>query len=217
MSSESITKITGDVSIRFLSGNLRRLMHQKNIDTSDICKLTGIAVTTINSLKKGAGNPTLSTLQVLAEFFGVSIGQLTEGEINLDSINTRSAYEVPLLEFNNAADFLNKSYKPNKSIMVQLDQQNKNNCFAIKLSNNSLAPIFEKGTIFIVSPGLLVKDGDIVLVQFNQHLPCFRRVFIEDETFFFSPLSEIIGKDVIKSKNFTIHGVVIKAIQNFFE
>lgn len=217
MSSESSVKIVSDLNLRHLSENLRQLMAQRNLDTTHLCKLTGIAATTINSLRKGIGNPTLSTLQILAELFGISIGELTESDINLKLSNNSSAYEIPLLELNNLPEFLHGSYRPNKTLTVELDQHDRKNCFAIKLSNNSLAPIFEKGTIFIVCPELLIRDGDTALVQFNQHLPCFRKVFIEDETFFFSPLSEIIGKDVIKSKNFIILGIVIKAIQNFLD
>lgn len=215
MPNESSIKIVGELNLRHISENLRQLMSQRNLDTSHLCKLTGIAATTINSLKKGVGNPTLSTLQALAELFGVSLGELTECDINLKLKNTSSVYEIPLLDFNNLQEYLSGSCKPNKIFTVELDQQSHKHCFAIKQSNNSLAPIFEKGTIFIICPEILVRDGDTALVQFNQHLPCFRKVFIEDETFFFSPLSEMIGKDVIKSKNFVILGVVIKAIQNF--
>ena len=217
MSSELISKLPNDVNVRFLSENLRYLMKAKGLDTPDLYKITGIAATTINSLKKGVGNPTLSTLQILADFFGVSVGQLTEGEINSNSRGFSSAHEIPLIELGNIIDFLNNCYKPNNAILVELDKQNSSHYFAITLPNNSLAPIFDKGTIFIICKELPVRDGDIVLVQFSQQFPCFRKVFIEDETFFFSPLSEVIGKDVVRSKSFVIHGVVVKAIQNFQE
>jgi len=60
-------------------------------------------------------------------------------------------------------------------------------------------------------------DGDIVLVQFDKHPPCFRKVFIEGKSYFFKPISEIIGDNTVKSNDFIIHGIVIKAIQHFHD
>ncbi len=197
-----------------LANNFRFLMQKAGVDATELSKSTGIALTTINGLRRGAGNPTLSTLQTISDFFKISIGQLTESNLSNNNVKF-NLVEVPLLEIQEIQEFLSNYDKYKSTIAIEVEKNNKS--FAIKISNNSMAPIFEKGTIFLVCSELQPQDGDIVLVQFNNQLPCFRKIFIEDEAYIFSPVSEIIGSEVSKSKNFTIHGVITKAIQNFHE
>ncbi len=218
MSSQIESKAINSVDIRNLSDNLKLLMSSKNIDAAQLYEKTGIAVTTINNLRRGVGNPTLSTLQLLSEFFDVSIGELTETNFSSEKFDSSKAnQEIPIFELQEVNIFLENLNKAKKTISVDIGQHSKQNCFAVKVSNNSMAPFFEKGTIFVICKNLIAQDGDIVLVKFNNHLPCFRKVFIEEDTYLFNSVSETLGKELSKSKNFTIHGVVIKAIQHFHE
>ena len=84
MSSTNTKYSVPDSNIENLTNNLRHLMQRCNIDSTELSKSTGIALTTINGLKRGGGNPTLSTLQTIADFFNVSISQLTENNISND-------------------------------------------------------------------------------------------------------------------------------------
>ncbi len=217
MSSDINKKITDEGDIGILATNLRLLMHKFNTDSADLSEKTGIALTTINGLKRGAGNPTLSTLYQLAEFFNVTIGQLTERNLSAIGNISRIAYEIPLLTLDELAEFLKNQNKYKSTISTEIDLWKPNKHFAIKVNNNAMSPLFEKGSIFVVTQDIHVHDGDIVLVQFEQHSPCFRKVFIEGRSYFFKPISEIIGDNIIKDNNFTIHGIVIKAIQHFHD
>lgn len=217
MSNRLDSKNITDLNIGILSNNLRFLMSRSNIEPIKLFELTGIAVTTINNLKRGQGNPTLSTLQSLAEFFDISIGDLTERDLSTLNVKKSSASLV-LIDLNNADDYLTGTFQKNlQSISIELEPSLKEKSFAIKIMNSSMAPFFEKGTVFIISKSTTAYDGDLVLVKFGKNPACFRRVLIEDDSYFFSPISELLGKDPYKSKNFTIHGVVIKAIQYFHE
>lgn len=217
MSSDINKKMTDETDIGILASNLRSLMNTFNIDSSELSKKTGIALTTINGLKRGAGNPTLSTLYQLAEFFDVSIGHLTEKNLSVTGKTARIVYEIPLLILDELPEFLKNQNKYKNSISTELDVWKPNKYYAIKVNNNAMTPLFEKGSIFVITQDAHVHDGDIVLVQFDQHLPCFRKVFIEGRSYFFKPISEIIGDNIVKDNNFTIHGIVIKAIQHFHD
>lgn len=197
-----------------LTDNLIYLMRKKEVDVTELSKSTGIAATTINGLKKGIGNPTLSTLQSLADFFETSIGELTEKPLSNSKLRF-NLVEIPLVEMQEIQDFLLDIIKFERTITVEAEKNSK--LFAVKINNNSMAPHFEKGTIFVILYETTPQDGDIVLVQFNNQIPCFRRIFMEDESCIFSPVSEMIGAEVFKSKNFILHGLVTKAIQNFHE
>lgn len=217
MSSNINKKISGNADTGVLSSNLRNLMNMFKIDSSELSEKTGIALTTINGLKRGAGNPTLSTLYQLAEFFDVSIGQLTEKNLSTTNKMARIVYEIPLLTLDELFDFFKNQNRYKNTISTELDAWSPNKYYAIKFNNNSMNPLFEKGSIFIIAHDVQIHDGDIVLVQFEQHPPCFRRVFIEGRSYFFKPLSEMVGGNLVKDSNAIIHGIVIKAIQHFYE
>lgn len=217
MSSDLTKRISSESDIGILASNLHHLMHEFNIDSSDLSKKTGIALTTINGLKRGVGNPTLSTLYQLADFFNVSVGQLTETKLSADTKKLRTVYEIPLLALDELLDFLKDKNKYKNTISTELDSWKDDKYYAIKINNNAMSPLFERGSIFVIIHDALVHDGDIVLVQFDKHPPCFRKVFIEGKSYFFKPISEIIGDNTIKSNDFIIHGIVIKAIQHFHD
>lgn len=217
MSSDINKKMIDEAEIGMLASNLRTLMNTFNVDSSELSKKTGIALTTINGLKRGTGNPTLSTLHQLAEFFDVSIGQLTEKNLSATSQRTRIVYEIPLLILDELSEFLSNQNKYKSTISTELDAWKPNKYYSIRINNNAMSPLFEKGSIFVVAKDIHIHDGDIVLVQFEQHPPCFRKIFIEGKSYFFKPISELIGGNVIKDNKFTIHGIVIKAIQHFHD
>lgn len=68
---------------------MRRIKLQVNQDT--LALLTGIGLRTIKQLESGKGNPTLETIQKLADVLGLELSLdiknlTTENEVNNDSI-----------------------------------------------------------------------------------------------------------------------------------
>jgi transcriptional regulator with XRE-family HTH domain len=215
MSSKLEQKILGqNVDITLLSSNLRWLMENKPIDSAGLSEKTGIAVTTLNSLKRSVGNPTYSTLVTLGNFFNVTVSQLTEINLSNNSTLDQKSHDIPLLTFNDLSSYLFNHKKATDYISVGIDQDAQN-CFAIKITTNSMAPFFEKGSVFVLNTAMPPQDGDIVLVQFSSNHPCFRKVFIEGISYFFKPVAESLVDTNSKNEKYTIHGVVITAIQNF--
>lgn len=216
MSSKIIKNINLGSNKNILSNNLLYLIQNKGTDIAELSKSTGIALTTLNGLKRGGGNPTLSTLQAISEFFKISIGQLTETNISLEKSRKINIMEVPLLEIHELQEFFVSSNNFKVKIAIEIERSS-SIFFAVKVSNSSMSPYFEKGTIFIISPEFQPQDGDIALVQFKNQLPCFRKLFIEGDTFIFTSVVEMLGHEISKSSNYQILGVVSKAIQNFHE
>lgn len=216
MSSKIENKSLGqNVDISLLSINLSWLMQNKAIDSAFLSENTGIAVTTINSLKRGIGNPTYSTLVSLGSFFNISVSQLTEIDLSGNKKIEQNLSDIPLLSFNELSNYLTFKKKGRESITIRIE--NPENCFAIKINTSSMSPFFEKGSIFVVNTTIFPQDGDIVLVQFSEQTPCFRKVFIEGSSYFFKPVSESLLETSLKSESYTIHGVVVTAIQNFHD
>ncbi|MFU8797341.1 MAG: helix-turn-helix domain-containing protein, partial [Gammaproteobacteria bacterium] len=129
MSTEVNTNVFNN-DIGLLSSNLRQLMQLKNIDAANLSKKTGIALTTINSLKRGTGNPTLATLQILGEFFQVSVGDLIETCLIESQNKQNTASEIPLIEMSSLEDFLSNRKKYKTTIITELDNNDSARFFA---------------------------------------------------------------------------------------
>jgi transcriptional regulator with XRE-family HTH domain len=215
MSSKLEQKPTGqNVDISLLSNNLCWLMKNRSMDSAFLSESTGIALTTINSLKRGVGNPTYSTLVTLGNFFNVSVSQLTEINITNNTSIEHKLHDLALLTFNELNDYLYNQKRARNFISIEIDQDAEK-CFAIKINTNAMTPFFEKGSTFVINTIMSPQDGDIVLVQFSDQHPCFRKVFIEGSSYFFKPISDSLLDTTSKIEKYTIYGVVITAIQNF--
>lgn len=202
-------------NLGLFSENLRKLMFKNSTDSAELSKQTGIAISTINSLKRGEGNPTLSTLFALAKFFDISLSELAENPLESTIGKNIHQHEIPLLDINELDDYFNHKLKETQTIIDDLLNEDPENCFAVRISNSSLVPFFEKGTIFIININKKPQDGDIVLVAFGENLPCLRRIFIEGNSYYFKPISDLVTHKVIVASDFVIHGIVLKAIQVF--
>lgn len=203
----------GDLS--FLSNNLCWLMDKWSVDSAMLSQQTDIGITTINKLKRGIGNPTYSTLVTLAAYFNLSVSQLMEIDLSKNNIAKEKLSSIYVLSISDFKDYLNNIKKPKESVSVAITS-NPESCFAIKITSNTMSPFFEKGSIFILDKDIYPQDGDIVLVEFSEHNLCFRKIFIQGNSYFFKPVSDTLTDSFIKGENFIIHGVVISAIQNFY-
>jgi SOS-response transcriptional repressor LexA len=143
--------------------------------------------------------------------------QLTEENLSASVKKSHVVYEIPLLGLDDLLAFLTDKNKYKNTISTDLDSWKQDKYYAIKINNNAMSPLFEKGSIFVIIHDTHIHDGDIVLVQFDKHPPCFRKVFLEGKSYFFKPISEIIGDNTIRNDDFVIHGIVIKAIQHFHD
>jgi transcriptional regulator with XRE-family HTH domain len=85
-----------------LGDNIKRLRRANNISTRDLAAKTGVSKTTINEIERNiVTNPTLETLQKIADALSVPIGLLTSKE---DTIVELSKDLYSIAEFNNLDD-----------------------------------------------------------------------------------------------------------------
>ena len=88
-----------------LSTNLNHLLHNADISENELARRTGIAQQIINRILSGENkNPKISTLNPLANYFGVSIRQLIGDEISEDKkkldIQFMGLKEIPIINLN---------------------------------------------------------------------------------------------------------------------
>lgn len=204
-------------SLLLISGNINHLMHQHNVDTATFNKNTGIGASTINALRKGTGNPTLSTLLTIAHFFDVEIGGLIGVDLTIKSNKTSMAFEMPLIKMGEVFRFLEQQLTIYNTYTAEIDTAHSKRYFAVSLSNDSLAPHFGMGTVFIICRDEIVEDGDIVLVTIGGHPPCFRKVFIDGSSHAFLPIFTHKDENIVIHEEYKIIGIVVKSIRTFSE
>ncbi|WP_337049941.1 helix-turn-helix domain-containing protein [Serratia fonticola] len=196
------------------AANLAILMKEKGIDAAELSRSTGLGIATINSMRRGAGNPTISTLTALAKFFGVSLSELMEGDVEKERLPLRNVKAIPFVKIGDVDRFM-ESGIADDTYTTEIELARSESLFAILINNDSLYPQLSNGSVCIVSKDELPSDGDIVLVKIHQHIPCFRRVFIEGDSFLFTPIA--LEKSITPSIycDYKIIGVVLKAIKKF--
>lgn len=71
-------KTRDEVYIRAFGDRIRKLRISKNWSQYDLAAETGIDRSQLGKIERGEYNPTISTLKVLADTFGVSVSDLMD-------------------------------------------------------------------------------------------------------------------------------------------
>ncbi len=155
-----------------LAENLTSLLKKHHYTPSKVAHDLHIPMMTVRRLMLGeTTDPRLSTLKLLADYFGVTIDWLT-GVVthpNAPQFNAKPNF-VPVLSWDVAAglqslqDLDLTNWKDWQAVSSSEKNPLSKNAFAL-LSGPSMYPRFPQGTIFIFEPDLASKDGDIVLVR----------------------------------------------------
>lgn len=203
---QELMKVTAD--------NIANLMKEKGIDAIELSRATGLGIATINSIRRAVGNPTLSTLSSLANFFGVSLAELTEKSCDKGRGTLKNVKPIPFLKLGDIESFFSTGhFDDTYTTEVEVDQNE--TFFAVQINNDTMHPQIPNGSVCIVSKDAEPSDGDIILIKIHEHTPCFRRVFIEGSSYIFTPIS--LERTMAPSlyDDYKILGVVLKSIKTF--
>lgn len=210
MSNHEAEKPQSDSSNQRLAKNLAKLMIDKGINTKMLNSLTGISVTAINALKRGQGNPTLGTLLELSKVFNLTLDELVG---DLPDSNKSAGQELVNIPIYNINQFpLSSNSVCNGYIKLAHSEHNESNLFAVEITNNALQPLYEKGSLFVISSSQNYTDGDILLIIKDDRKPCLRKIYMTGDVPTFHYLS--LEAQPHSFKHFEILGVVIKIIQS---
>lgn len=207
------TSKENDMSLKMIGENLTYLMRVHGVDATRLSVETSIGIATINNLRKGIGNPTISTLSSIGEFFNVKVGDLTDRELSVSEDTNKNVKTIPLINYSDIERFLNKKTEFSDTYITEVDDITDESLFAVEITNNSLSPELDRGTYCVISLNEQYCDGDIVLVKLKNYPICLRRVFVSDNGLQFTNIS--IGSDN-STKSYTDHtiiGVLLKTIK----
>ncbi|MBD2809808.1 helix-turn-helix transcriptional regulator [Xenorhabdus sp. Vera] len=196
-----------------ISQNIDFLMKKNNIDSQSLSKLTGLGIATINSLRRGVGNPTIATISSIAEVFGVNVGEITDNKLSESKENEEVISSAPLVRYDELDSYISGKITNINLYKLSIHHEQENSLIAVEFSNNLLSPYFDSNTVAIVSKAESFCDSDVVLVKIKDAPICFRQVFVGENGIYFSILGIENERKTILTQNYTIIGVVIKSIK----
>lgn len=154
-----------------LAENMTKLLELHRLSESDLARDLRLPYNTINRIVSGiTTDPRISTLEQIANYFGVSIdfllGSLSErekeGESKIPVLTWESILELDFLQ-----NFVREKWDkwvPAAQLLGEITDIDK--VFALE-STKSMYPRFPLGTLFVIKADELPMDGDLVLVRFR--------------------------------------------------
>lgn len=156
-----------------LAKNIQILLKEHNVTENEVAQSLNIPVMTIRRLASGeTADPRISTLRLIAGYFGISVDALVENNSyrSFALIGKAVPHFIPVLDWKKAATINSlkeidlKSW--NEWYPIVLSDQCALSCESFALeSRPSMQPRFPAGTLFVIDPTESPSDGDIVLVK----------------------------------------------------
>ncbi len=201
---------------RQIHSNIDYLMEKFSLDITSLSMETGVPIATISRMKKEDNNPTISSIEPLAEFFRIDLNDLLYED--LSSMDYQSKKKIGNIQFVPTAKLEEINQWPiqfNPKLYMGTIGNLNNGSFGLLISTDSLTPIFYKNSILIIDPLILPKDGDYVFCLLQEEkIPVIRQIFVDGSNNFFKPINPGYG-EMILIKKFQILGVIVKSIENY--
>lgn len=207
-----------------LSGVLSTLIQQHGLTVTELARRVGIAQPVIYRMVKGeTTDPKLGTLIPVAEFFQLTLDQLTgRAPLPLDhNGGNKSAYQptqVPLISWESAAHQPQPTGNTDVLDYVHTDQLVGDNPYALVVNDTTMRPLFPEGAVLIVDPSLSPQDQDFVIAHLpGQRRPLFKQLFFDGEKVYLCSLNTGFNPiELDNQQKLTFLGVV-KSTQIHFQ
>lgn len=202
---------------------LRQLMDEQDLTTSELARRTGIGQPVIHRiLSSETGDPKVSTLSAIANYFAVSISQLI-GDEPLPKTRLPGTHEVskfgwnkaPLLSWEDVIHWPeNKDKFPELDYLVT-DADVSPDAYGLKVKDTTMRPLFPESTVLIVDPALQPEDRDYAIVHIDQQKQAiFRQILFDGQNIYLKPLNTDFNITPLEGK-YEFLGVVVQSRGEF--
>lgn len=134
-----------------------KLLEQRGVRVSDVAKATGIRPSSFSDWKNGKYTPKADKLQLIADYFGVSVNYLIKGKEDTNRVPVlgRVAAGIPIEMVREVIDY------------EEIDSRVSGDIFALRISGDSMSPRIQHGDVVIVRKQSDAESGDIVIATVN--------------------------------------------------
>jgi len=161
-----------------LAANLTELMRLRNLNTSQLSRLSGVGQPVIYRLAHGeTDNPKIKTLLQVAQALGVTIDQLL-GEAPLVTISP--THHTPVIALDKVRAYL-KGDAVEYINEISPDTTASERSFAVTMADETMAPLIPKGATLLCDPTTQPQARRIVIVALGDEMQCLiRRLSFEN-------------------------------------
>lgn len=191
---------------------LLRLMADKKLRTTELARLVGLPQPTVHRIVTGVcEHPHLSSLEPIANYFGITVAQLKGHELIpwLDR-----AAKVPLLSGNDVLKWPANKKKMTSNELILTDANVGTHGYAFKVNDAAMDPVFPLDMILIADPDRQPKDRCYVIAKLaHVEQPIFRQLLIDARDLYLKALSPDLefNKTTRLTKQDNILSVVVQA------
>ena len=188
-------------------------LEQQGKPKSWLAEQIGISKQALNYLLNHSTNP--KYVNEIANILEVSPEWLLfeRGPRQYISDDTMHVTNIPIYPFNEVASYIknNKKYAKDFTHFVSDITQS---CFATRLENSSMEPLFLQGTLLIFNSQLKPKNRDYVIFRINSGSDVFFRQYFVDGTYIHLKSADNLYKS-FNGLEISIFGVLVESRNHF--
>lgn len=206
---------------------MRTLMKEQGLRESELARRVNLPQTTINRLLVGhTEDPRANTLRPIAQFFGISVGQLIGDEQLPEKRYTGTRVlaqwakwaSVPVIEWNEIWGWTYQrdrvlSHRSDSRDWLNSERKLSEHAFALR-ATPFMEPRFTAGSLILIDPEVLPCDGNFIIVSFNGEEPTIRQVLKDGCMVYLKPFDPSLPT-VQLSNMHLVYGTVIEMRYGF--
>jgi len=202
-----------------LCDNLNLLMEEAHISADELGRRTGLPSSTIKKIRNRYNpNPTLTTLQPLAKFFSITLGQLVGNE-PLSNIQIKGAYKenteivrhIPILSWVEAITWPNTYDQYHNTVSSEYEYDRY--AFSLIVEEDHWQNLI-KGTALLVDPSIKASHRDFVIMyKQGQNIASLKQLLFDEDQMYLKPIIEGYNISIFTPEH-RILGVVVEYKKN---
>jgi SOS-response transcriptional repressor LexA len=210
---------------------LAKLMQQANINISQLSKNTGLANTTVKRMCTDPNcNPTITSINKIADFFGVSTNQILGNEpLPNDLIGSYYPQQdkwlsIPIISLEHVLQWPNNIEEVRQDMnvrYVKTDIDVNEKVFAVFAEGEALEPKFSEETILIFDPERTPTNKCYaILLLPGKSLPQFRQLYVDGPDIYIKLINPVLQDNspvLLDEENSKILGILIQAKSTYVD
>ena len=197
---------------------LRRNRNRRGISLPELSGFSGVSLGFLSDIENDKKKPGLDILQKLLtslklDFvdFLIKTGYLSVNTKALRDIDKSGYRLIPLVTWKSAG-LWKESDEPEGWMATN---EGGDNLYALKVNDDSMAPLFLEGEKIIIDPDEEVKSGNYIIVMLSQDNIVMRQLKVYNEIHVLHPLNSQYPEQIIDISKVTVLGKVISRVGRF--
>ena len=157
---------------------LRELRLSRNLTQDKLAQELGIAKSTISMYENGNREPDFETLELIADYFNVTLGSLMSRPDN--NSKKSNGIIVPVLGYVRAGIPIEAVEDILDYEEISQDMASKGEHFALSIKGNSMEPRITEGDVVIVRKQDIVENGELAVVLVNGNDATVKKFYMND-------------------------------------